>query len=294
MVKKTRKASPRAKAKRKAPRAAPPVSGLTAPAPVIPESLRDKRRLGPGDEIVFGCHPGVPCFNTCCADINIVLTPHDVLGLARRLGMTTTEFIEQHTLKPITKELKLPILLLKMSDGAGRPCPFVGPKGCTVYADRPWACRMYPLAMALPPARAGVEPEPFYFLLEDGFCKGHGSGGRFTVDSWRADQGIAEREAREAGFRALVSHPWFIGGRQLHPAGIDLFFTATYDLDSFRRFVLDTTFRQRFVVSEAELERLRDDDLFLMEFGERWLRFALFREPTFEVRPDAPQPRRKR
>ena len=25
--------------------------------------------------------------------------------------------------------------------------------GCQVYEDRPWACRMYPLGMAIPPAR---------------------------------------------------------------------------------------------------------------------------------------------
>ena len=48
-------------------------------SPEEPEVLRDKRKLAADEGFSFSCHSGVPCFNTCCADVNIVLTPVDVL-----------------------------------------------------------------------------------------------------------------------------------------------------------------------------------------------------------------------
>ncbi len=259
----------------------------------LPAALQGKRRLGPGDAFCFGCHPGVPCFNRCCADVNILLTPHDVLTLARRLGLTTGEFLDRHTLTPITKDLHLPVVMLRMTDVEGKPCPFVGESGCTVYEDRPWACRMYPLGMALTPARAGQDPEPVYFLFEDDFCHGREAGREWTLESWRDDQGIPAREAVEAGFREVVGHPWFIGGRQLDPKRIEMFHQASYDLDAFRTFVFESTFLSRFDVAEDKLEAIRTDDVALMAFAFRWLRFALFAEPTMRVRPEAIKTGRK-
>ena len=34
----------------------------------------------------FACHPGVSCFNQCCADVNIFLTPYDVLAIKKSSG----------------------------------------------------------------------------------------------------------------------------------------------------------------------------------------------------------------
>jgi Fe-S-cluster containining protein len=252
-----------------------------------PEVLRDKRKLAADERFSFSCHSALPCFNRCCADVNIVLTPLDVLRLARRLGITTTEFLEKHALVPITQELELPVVMLKMGDDPEKKCSFVGPDGCTVYEERPWACRMYPVGMAIPPARAGVEPEPVFFLLEDDFCKGHGERKTWTVKQWRSDQGVQEHEDLEQDFKALVSHPWFIGGRKLDPRRVEMFFTACYDLDKFRSFVFDTTFLQRFVLEDELVEQLKNDDLALLRFGSRWLRFALFAEPTMTLRDDA-------
>lgn len=266
---------------------------LKAGADVLPEALRDQRTLEAGDRFRFGCHPGLSCFTNCCVDVNILLTPMDVLGLSRRLGMTTGEFISRHTLTPVTKDLHLPVLMLRMGEEPDRRCVFVGTEGCDVYQDRPWSCRMYPVGMGLPPARAGEEPKPVYFLLEDDFCKGRTEPKEWTVDRWRADQGVPAREEIEAGFREIVSHPWFIGGRQLDPKRMEMFHTACYDLDKFREFVFNSTFLSRFELEDSLLTTLRDDDLALLRFAFRWLRFALFAEPTMKVRDGAPSARRK-
>jgi Fe-S-cluster containining protein len=217
-----------------------------------------------------------------------MLTPLDVLRLARGQGMNTRDFLEQYTLNPITKDLHLPVVLLKMKDEEGRRCHFLGEEGCSVYEDRPWACRMYPLGMALPPARAGEEPEPVYFVFEEDFCKGREQTDcrHWTPEEWRRDQKIRERDELEVGFRELVSHPWFIGGRQLDPQRIHMFYMACYDLDSFRSFVFESTFRDRFVLEPELVEKIETNDEELLKFAFRWLRFALFAEPTMKVREE--------
>ena len=227
------------------------------------------------------------CFTQCCADVNIVLTPADVLGLARRRGLTTREFLDRHTLTPITKDLHLPVVMLRMGPDPEKRCPFVDAQGCSVYEDRPWACRMYPVGMALPPARPGVPPEPIHFLFEDDFCHGRGEPRTWTVESWQRDQGVPEREELEEGFRELVGHPWFIGGRQLDPRRIELFYMAAYDLDTFREFIFSTSFVRRFDLDGALVEALRTDDHALLRFSLRWLRFAMFGEPTVKPRATA-------
>ena len=84
-----------------------------------------------------------------CGDVNIVLTPYDVLRLKRRLGIYSTELLQRYSVRPFTKEQQLPVVLLRMQDDQpGKPCPFVTPQGCGVYEDRPWPCRMYPVGVA--------------------------------------------------------------------------------------------------------------------------------------------------
>ena len=254
----------------------------------LPEPLRGKRLLGPDSTFCFECQPQLACFTRCCTDVNIVLTPADVLALSRRTGLTTRQFLDRHTLTPITKELHLPVVMLRMDKERENRCPFVGEQGCTVYQARPWACRMYPVGMGLPPARPGVEPQPTHFLFEDDFCHGRGETRTWTVDSWQRDQGLPEREDLEKGFRELVGHPWFIGGRQLDPKRLEMFFMAAYDLDTFREFVFSTTFLKRFELDDGLVEEIRRHDRALLRFAFRWLRFALFGEPTMARRAAAP------
>lgn len=262
---------------------------MTRPEPVSPAFLEDKRTLGRDDTFPFTCHPGVPCFNTCCSDVNVILSPLDVLELARTMEMTTRDFLANYTGNPITKQLQLPIVILKMRDEPEKRCPFLADSGCSVYENRPWACRMYPLGMAIPPARAGVDPEPVYFVFEDDHCEGRHQRDAKTWNAadWRRDQDIDRRDEIEQGFRDVVSHPWFIGGRQLDPKRMHMFYTACYDLDTFRSFVLESTFLERFDLEPELVEEIKTNDVALLRFAFRWLRFALFAEPTVRVREAA-------
>lgn len=252
------------------------------------------RRIEGKEHFRFECRRDLPCFTKCCADVTIVLTPLDTLRLARRLGMSTTDFLERHTHITWSSDLGLPVVLLRMSDGPDKACSFVGDEGCSVYEDRPWACRMYPLAMALPPVRAGETPEPVFTLLEDGWCDGRDQGPEWTIEGWREDQHVAEQERVEKGFRELVGHPWFIGGRSLDERRGRVMLMACYDLDRFREMVFETTFLQRFELPPEQAAEIAREDLLLLDFAFRWLRFALFGEPTVPVRAHRPDIRRRK
>lgn len=93
------------------------------------------------DAVVAGIRadvePRVDCVacNHCCRTLSIVLDRKDVARLARRLGTTVDAFVREHVgvAEDGTAHFK------------GRPCPMLGADGaCTVYEDRPRACRDYP------------------------------------------------------------------------------------------------------------------------------------------------------
>ena len=60
--------------------------------------LKNQKRLKPDSRFKFSCQPGVTCFNQCCRDVNILLTPYDVLRLKNRLGISSGEFLKKYTI----------------------------------------------------------------------------------------------------------------------------------------------------------------------------------------------------
>jgi len=150
--------------------------------------LADYDRLSLEDSFQFGCHSGVPCFNQCCADVNIFLTPYDVLRMKNALKMESAEFLERYTQIPIQKHQMYPVVMLKMDHAQeNKPCRLVTDEGCSVYEDRPWPCRMYPLGLASPRDK---EASDFYFVLKEDVCQGFNEQKQWTVQEWLDDQGM--------------------------------------------------------------------------------------------------------
>ena len=80
----------------------------------------------------YTCH----ACKRCCRNKAILVNPYEVLRLARRLGLSTTESISSQTEAGGT-------VLRSAEDGN---CVFLNDRGCSVHPDRPLACRIYPLA----------------------------------------------------------------------------------------------------------------------------------------------------
>lgn len=247
------------------------------------EILKDYPRMSKDDSFTFACHPGVPCYNECCGDVNIFLTPYDVIRLKNALGISSQEFLDKYTLMPFDKNLGYPVILLQMEDNEKKSCPFVAAEGCQVYQDRPWACRMYPLGLASPKEGSGKLANEFFFLLKETICKGFQESRTQTVSEWIDDQGIEEYNRMGEEFKELTLHPHFQGGNALTPQKIEMFFTVCYNIDTFRKFVFDTTFLQKFDVDPETQAKIKNDDVELLKFGFKWLRFALFGEQTMTI-----------
>ncbi|MCK5843450.1 MAG: YkgJ family cysteine cluster protein, partial [Victivallales bacterium] len=128
-------------------------------------------RLDMDSSFKFNCGKTMACFTACCGDVNIFLTPYDVIRMRKRLGMSSLEFLEKYTINPFTKTQKLPSVLMKLRDEDKR-CHFVTEEGCSIYEDRPWACRMYPIGLASPREEEGSTEEDFYFLMAEDECLG--------------------------------------------------------------------------------------------------------------------------
>jgi uncharacterized protein len=72
----------------------------------------------------------------CCRHYLVPVNAYEATRLAGRLGVTDTEFRKRYTRRGQGRELA--------HDRKGA-CVFLGDEGCTVYADRPLTCRLYPL-----------------------------------------------------------------------------------------------------------------------------------------------------
>ena len=250
--------------------------------------LKEYDRLGLDDKFTFACHPGVSCFNQCCSDVNIFLTPYDVLRLKNRLGIPSWEFLDKYTLQPIDKNLQYPVVLMKMRETAEINCHFVEKGGCTVYEDRPWACRMYPLGLASPKEEEHIAETDFYFLLHEEVCKGfEESDNEWTVKGWMENQGVIQYDEFGRLFKEITLHPYLQRGKAFDPPKMEMFHMVCYNLDKFRALLFNTSFFDRFVVDESVKKKIETDDEELLKFGFNWLKFSLYGEKTMEINPEA-------
>jgi len=249
--------------------------------------LKEYPRLGLEDRFCFECGPDLECFNVCCADVNIFLTPYDVLRMRKALNIDSATFLSRYTIIPIEKSQKLPVPLMKMRDTERKECHFVDEeKGCTIYDDRPWPCRIYPIGSASP-SEAEVHEEKFYFIIKEEHCKGHNRPREWTVAEWLKDQETETYAKFGELFKNITIHPSLERGKKLSPQQIDMYWAALYDLDKFRRFIFESSFLKRFNVDEEELRKIKSDDVELLRFGFKWIGFALFGEKRIEMKPDA-------
>lgn len=246
--------------------------------------LREYPRMNKESKFNFSCHTGISCFNMCCTDVNIFLTPYDVIRLKNKLGISSQEFLDKYTFLPIDESQNHPVVMLKMNGDEKKSCPFVRENGCSVYGDRPWSCRMFPLGVASPKVSRGDDGGKFYFMIEEPVCKGYMEHKDQAVGDWIKEQGIEEYAEMGELFKEISLHDYFKEKKQLTPAKLEMFYTVCYNIDKFREFVFDSTFLKRFEVDEEIVNEIRKDDEELLKFGFTWLRYSLFGEKTMRVK----------
>ncbi|CAA7599648.1 Putative zinc- or iron-chelating domain containing protein [Acididesulfobacillus acetoxydans] len=216
--------------------------------------------LDEDSEFTFHCHDGLDCFGTCCRDINIFLTPYDVLRLKNFLRLSSGGFLARYTLRVPVHQSGFSFVQIKMSEEDSLKCPFITPKGCRVYPERPWACRIAPVKM--------LDGKKYSFCFESSFCHGLNEPKVQTVKEWLGDQGLEIYGAMEKRFGEIPLRVKLSGDRETDEKFAEFFFMACYDLDGFRDYLAhrpslfeNTAFRGN-RPEPAEL-----DDVQLMKFA---------------------------
>jgi uncharacterized protein len=110
----------------------------------------------------------------CCHDKGISVTPYELTRISRSLCLSTTEFLSSYTQRGG----------LFLATRGNDACVFLGPQGCSIHADRPLACRLYPLAR-----KTDNSGENFAKLPLETGCEALNVG-EGTVEDHLRDQGV--------------------------------------------------------------------------------------------------------
>ncbi|AEB09873.1 YkgJ family cysteine cluster protein [Desulfobacca acetoxidans] len=242
----------------------------------------DVIELTPKTPFTFRCYPGVACFNECCARTTIFLSPYDVLRLRRRLNLSSGEFLQRFTHQIPDDASGLPSVVLTMTAGETRCCPFSSPNGCQVYEDRPTACRYYPVGVASQWTDQGLQ-ECYVYFQED-HCRGFEAGDEWTIEKWQQDQGVLPYEEFNREWKSIVLRVGVRTGKSVSAKMRDEYYMALYDLDRFQRYVFDSDFLKIFAVDPEQLTRMQTDPEELLRFGYRYIKFMLRLENCLEIK----------
>jgi uncharacterized protein len=253
------------------------------------------RKLSLDSPLKFRCHPGVRCFTACCGGIKIVLTPYDILQLTRRLGIPAHEFLHRYTTPSYLENTDMPGVTIKLREEDNK-CPFVTPEGCTVYTDRPTACRYYPVGMAdfheggsrdADGNEQVKEEEKFFFLVREDHCKGFEEDKQWTIREWRADQGVDVRDEMNKEWLRLVMRRKSFGHQAtLSEQAKRMFFMASTDIATFRKFVFESSFLETYEIDEETIATIKEDDVELMLFSFKYLAATLFGAKVLKIREE--------
>ncbi len=235
------------------------------------------QRLGLADAFSFRCHPGVSCFTHCCRQLELALTPYDVLRLKKATGLSSSTFLDTYVIIEQDTGDAFPRLYLTMVDDGDASCVFVTKNGCTVYHDRPGACRAYPTgrAVALTDRNA---MEEFFILLQESHCRGFDRGLSRTPRQYGQDQGLAPYNRYNDAVAGILLHERLRQGMRPTKEQCDAYILSLYDLDTFRNMLVSGTLPYSSV--DAGQERDLEDDESLLLLAIDWLKVRLFGEES--------------
>lgn len=251
------------------------------PNPVVPTLLSGDYKFN------FSCHKGIDCFNACCSNIDITLTPYDIIRLKNRVGMNSAQFLREYTVPYEMEKDGIAGAKLKPVEG-GTQCRFMTDEGCAIYEDRPTACRYYPVALVSMRKQDEYTDENHYALVEEEHCHGHQQDRYLSIDEYRDEQGLEEYDTHARGWRQLILKKKSGGPAigTLPKKSRQFFFMTCYNIDEFRLFVNSDGFKASFDLDDDTFERINNDEVELLEFGYRLLRQVLFGERTIPVKDE--------
>ncbi len=224
----------------------------------LPEHIKE---ITEHETFKFNCHPGVPCFTDCCRQLELALTPYDVVRLSRALHIPTKQFLEEYAVIEWEEGDFFPRVYLGMKDDGRVSCPFVEGKGCTVYSGRPGACRVYPLGRGAFKQDDGSY-DAIHVVLREPHCHGFSEPDTQTVAKWTEGQELHTYNSMNDAMLTILQHP-DTGRKKPTIEQRALFLDTLYDQDSFRA-----------CGKVEDSDQLSDEEFILVAIN--WLRVQLF------------------
>jgi len=242
----------------------------------------------------FKCHKDIQCFTKCCSNIDILLTPYDVVRLKNRLELTSDLFLEAYTYTAIDPVNSHPHAMLKMGEDKDKRCIFLSDEGCTVYTDRPANCRYYPVGQGTmkKDGKDGPETEEFYFFVREDHCLGYNEKEEWSIKSWREDQEVDQYDKINSAWKGLQLRK-NLPGKELDEKKQFQYSMASYDLDRFKRYIFESDFLNVFDIDEDTLKKIREDEVELIQFGVKYIKFIMMLEESLKVKQDAEKFKKK-
>jgi len=243
----------------------------------------------------FRCHKDIACFNACCKNIDITLTPYDVLRLKRRLGLSSSEFVATYTVPFAMDHHDMPGLKMATKPKTTQ-CVFLNEDGCGIYEDRPIACRYYALGSMGVRKKAASDVEDIFFVVREEHCLGHQEPDRQTVAQYRQQQGCEGYDQANRTWREIILKKRSGGPAIGAPSerSLQLFDMCSYDMDSFREFIQTEGFEEVFDISDNDKKTMIEDEDKLLQFALRFMKQVLYGERSIPVRQGAKQSRLRR
>ncbi|MBO5491173.1 MAG: YkgJ family cysteine cluster protein [Desulfovibrio sp.] len=240
--------------------------------------LENLPELQPGATFCFDCNPEVPCFNQCCAELTLPLTPYDVLRLRRHMDNIASEaFLADFTTMRSFPDTGFPLPMLRMLQGPGEPCPFVTPGGCSVYEDRPGACRFYPLGRGTKMAEDGVAER--FFVVREPHCHGFDKGTERTAQAWLQNEELAPYNAANDRYMRLMALVRATG-KPLEPRMATMAVLCLFQLDKFRELITAMRIFAHVTADEARQQAVMEDSLAgdeaALDFALDWMELVIF------------------
>ncbi len=245
------------------------------------------QQLALDSKISFKCYKGISCFNACCSNIDITMTPYDVLRLARHFDIPTWQAQLKYT-RPYEMDFHgMPGIKMRPVD-EGAACQFMTEAGCSVYEDRPTACRYYPYGtMGMRRKDSGVM-EDVYFVVKEDHCKGHEEDNEMTVAEFRQQQGVEIYDDMNRDWLDIIIKKRSSGPTVGAPSQRSMqLFSQSYDLDGFRLFTQSDGFVKMFDLDDEQRKAIDENDEELVRFCMRFLKQVLFGEQTIPMKDGA-------
>jgi len=222
----------------------------------------------------FKCHAGLRCFTDCCRELELALSPYDLLRLKNALAMSSHDFLERHAIVEFEDDDQFPRVYLGMVDDGRASCPFVKENGCMIYVDRPGACRTYPVGRGAS-MKKNQEIAAKYVLLNEPHCHGFDDSQQQTIDEWEEDQQIKLYNRFNDELMVISQHPRVKTGQRLNKEQADLYINTLYDLERFRTDIIKSKPTDQELFGFA-LDDILKDETILLSYAIKWLASKLY------------------